>query len=463
MQRREFIRTSLAGLVGANILSSMARAGTSANERIQVGFIGLGGMGRGDLSDFLAHSDMDAVALCDVDRGHLDQARKMVKDSRGLEPELFHDFRDLLEKKNIDAVCIATPDHWHGIITALACLADKDVYVEKPLVHNLSEGRLAVEAAKKHSRITQMGTQVHQTGNYHQAADVVRSGVLGAISQVRVWLSGNDAPKGIGAPPDEPVPEGFDYNFWLGPAPERPYNKNRSHFSWRYFWDYGGGQLTDFGCHFIDLVYMGMDPGTPTSVSSVGGRYLLEDNAETPDTQTVVWEYGPPPGQKTPFQLIWTHCQGNAHGIDGRRNGVKFHGTEGTLIADYNSFQLFDKEGKLIKDNQAPGDSVGKAGVAHKREFLDGIRSRTKCSCDIEYAHRLTTIPLIGNVSQRVGRRLRWDASKEQFPGEPDANQLLTRKYRKGWDLVALGLKEKPSTPAYPAVNRRAYWGRKRF
>lgn len=444
MRRREFIHTSMAGLVGASVFASIARAGIGANDRIQVGCIGLGGMGQGDMGDFLAHPDMDVVALCDLDQSHLDQARKTVKDSRGLDPETFHDFRDLLEKKNIDAVCVATPDHWHGIIAALACNAGKDVYVEKPLVNRLAEGRLALDAAVKHSRITQMGTQVHQTDNYHQAAEVVRSGVLGTISQVRVWITGNDAPKGIGAPADEPVPEGLDYDFWLGPTPQRPYNKNRSHFYWRYFWDYGGGQLGDFGCHYIDLVYMAMNPGTPTSVSSVGGRYLLEDNAETPDTQTVVWEYGPPPGQKTPFQLVWTHCQGNAHGQDGKRAGVKFLGSEGTLIADYNSFQLFDRDGKLVKENQAPGDSVGKAGVAHKREFLDCIRSRSKCSCDIEYAYRLTTIPLIGNVSQRIGRRLTWDGASEQFTGDPAANRLLTREYRKGWDLAALGLTGKP-------------------
>ncbi len=463
MRRREFIRTSMAGIVGASVFSSLARAGTGANDRIQVGCIGLGGMGQGDMGDFLAHQDIDVVALCDLDQAHLDQARKTVKDARGLDPETFHDFRDLLEKKNIDAVCVATPDHWHCIIAALACNAGKDVYVEKPLAHNLREGRLALEAAKIHSRITQMGTQVHQTDNYHQAAEVVRSGVLGAISQARVWITSNNAPDGIGAPADEPVPQGLDYNFWLGPAPVRPYNKNRGHFFWRYFWDYGNGQLGDFGCHYIDLVYMGMDPGTPTSVSSVGGRYLLQDNAETPDTQTVVWEYGPPPGQKTPFQLVWTHCQGNDHGQDGKPAGVKFCGSEGTLIANYTSFQLFDRKGALVKENHAEGDTVGKAGVTHKREFLDSIRSRTKCSCDIEYAHRLTSIPLIGNVSQRLGKRLKWDGEKEKFIGEPGANDLLTRKYRKEWDLVSLGLEEKPSPSAnknQPRGGWPSHWGR---
>lgn len=443
MWRREFIQTSMAGVVGASVFPSLVRAGTSANERIQVGMIGVGGMGQGDMKEYLVHQDVDVVALCDVDKGHLEEARKIVKETRGLEPELFHDFRDLLEKKNIDAVSVATPDHWHCIIAAMACKAGKDVYVQKPLAHNVVEGRIAVEAAKENSRITQLGTQVHQGENYHMAADIVRSGVLGTISHVRVWIGTNLTPDGLGAPPDEPVPEGLDYDFWLGPAPKRPYNKNRSHYNFRFFWDYANGQLGDFGCHFIDLVYMGMDPGTPTTVTSVGGRYLLPDNADTPETQTVVWEYGPSPSQKTPFQLVWNHCQVNDQGQDGRRYGIKFYGSEGTLVADYDTFQHLDRQGKVVKENRSPNELVRDAGITHKREFLDCIRSRNKCSCDIEYAHRLTTIPLIGNVSQRLGKRLKWDGAKEKFVGEPGANDLLTRKYRKGWDLAAFGLVEK--------------------
>jgi predicted dehydrogenase len=443
MKRREFIQSTVAGVVAASAVVRSARASLSPNEKIQLGCIGLGGMGRGDMNDFLGHSDVDVVALCDLDKSHLDQAAATVKERSGKEPRTYHDFREVLARKDIDAVLVATPDHWHCLITTLACKAGKDVYVEKPLAHNVHEGRLALDAARAHGRITQLGTQVHATDNYHQAAEVVRSGVLGAITQARVWISGNAAPNGIGKPEDGPPPEGFDYDFWLGPAPKRAYNPNRSHFSWRYFWDYGGGKLGDFGCHIIDLVFWGLNPGPPLSVSSVGGRYLLPDNAETPDTQDVVWEFGPPPGQSNPFQLIWSHSECNGHGLEGKSPGIMFCGSEGTLIADYNSFQHLDREGKVVKEFHAEGNAVGVAGGKHKREFLDAIRSRQRTSCDIEYAHRLTTMPLIGNIANRLGRKLHWDAEKEQFKNDFQANKLLTREYRKPYDLVSLGIEGK--------------------
>jgi predicted dehydrogenase len=442
MNRRDFMQAAMAGMAGMATMSRIRRACASPNDRIQLGCIGLGGMGRSDLKDFLGQPDVDVVALCDVDRSHLDQAAAMVKEQAGKQPDCYRHFHDLLSRKDIDAVLIATPDHWHGALTMLACQAGKDVYVEKPLVHNVREGRLAVETAKKHGRITQLGTQVHATDNYHKVAEIVQSGVLGPITQVRVWIAGNAAPEGIGRPEDGPVPEELDYDLWLGPAPMRPYNPVRVHFSWRYFWDTGCGSLGDFGCHIIDLMTWGMNPGPPLRVTSMGGRYLLDDIAETPDTQDVVWEFAPPKGQSNPFQLVWSHTSCNSHSIEGRSPGIKFCGTEGTLVAGYTSLQHFDRKGELIQEFNDVENSVGLAGGKHKREFLDSIRSRTQCSCDIEYAHRLTTLPLIGNIANRVGRRLEWDGEREQFKHDTEANQLLTRRYRKGYDLASLGIKE---------------------
>ncbi|NUN95445.1 MAG: Gfo/Idh/MocA family oxidoreductase [Candidatus Omnitrophica bacterium] len=464
MNRREFIRSTAAGALAA-AYSHRVAANSSPNNRIQLGAIGLGGMGRGDLSDFLAHDDVEVAALCDVDRAHLEQASAMVKEKRNRQPDLHHDFRELLSREDIDAVLIATPDHWHGPITILACQNGKDVYVEKPLTHNVREGRLAVEAALANGRITQLGTQVHATPNYHKAVEVVQSGALGAITQVRVWNSSNSAPAGIGKPADGPAPEGLDYDAWLGPAPTRPYNPNRSHFSWRYFWDYGGGKLSDFGCHIIDPVIWAINPGAPLAVSSHGGRYLIDDNAETPDTQNVVWEFAPPPGQSNPFLLIWSHTEANSHGLEGRGQGIKFCGSEGTLIMDYGSFQHYDRGGTLVQEHKGEEGALGAAGVAHKREFLDGIRARKRTSCDIEYAHRVTTLPLIGNIANRVGERLAWDAERERFVGSLRANRLLGREYRDKWSLAALGVKElmgkESSSTPHPGHQRRRYssWG----
>jgi len=438
MKRRDFMYTAAAGLAWAATRRSFATV--SANEKIQIGCIGVGGMGHGNMNDFLSHADAAVVAVCDVDTANREKAANTVKEKAGKEPDKYTDFRDLLARDDIDAVMIATPDHWHATIAALACQAGKDVYVEKPLSHNVREGRMAVKAARKYGRVTQLGTQVHQTQTYHKGVEIVQSGKLGAISKVRVWIANNSAPDGIGSPPDEEVPEGVDYNFWLGPARERPFNPNRFHFNWRFFWDYGGGTLGDMGCHIIDPVYWALGLESPKSVYSTGGRYTLKDNAETFDTQEAIWEYDPPEGQSNPFLLIWSLSLGNGHGLEKTGSGILFCGTEGTLFLDYENCNLYDKGGDLVEEIRFEDDSVAKAGVNHKREFLDCIKSREKCSCDIEYGHKVTTVPLTGNVSGRIGRKLEWDGETESFKDDPEANSLLTREYREPYSPKALGI-----------------------
>ncbi|MBE7488371.1 Gfo/Idh/MocA family oxidoreductase [bacterium] len=451
MERRDFIRILSTGAVVSPFFIRSYPSFSSPNDRIQLGCIGLGGMGCGDMADFLTFDEVDVVALCDVDSTHLARAAGMVKERRNKTPDTCLDFRDLLGRHDIDAVLIATPDHWHGIITALACKSGKDVYVEKPFTHNIREGRLAVQAARANSRVTQLGCQVHASLGYHKAVEIIQSGALGTITQARAWLSSNQAPQGIGKPEDGTVPEGLDYNFWLGPAPQRPYNPNRSHFKWRYFWDYGGGQLADFTCHMIDVFLWGTNPGFPRRVSAVGGRYALEDNAETPDTLNVVWEFDPPQSQSSPLQLIWSHTECNADGLEGRSKGLKLCGTQGTLIVDYGWFIHKDPGGKVIQEFKEEGNPVGDAGIRHKREFLDCIRSRSLCSADIEYGHQLTTLANLGNISHRVGRTLAWDGETETISHDPQANRLVQREYRKGWDLAALGVVDPPATNRPPA------------
>ncbi len=441
MKRREVLKTglSLAALGYLHPLRSLAAV--SANDKIQVGCIGVGGMGRGNMRNFLSHDDCEVIAVCDVDQGNLNTARDEVKEKSGKTPDLYGDFRELLARSDIDAVMIGTGDYWHCPIAALACQSGKHVYVEKPLGHNIHEARLAVDAAKANGCITQMGTQVHQTENYHRAVDFVKTGKLGAISKVRFWIANNNAPGGLGNPPDSDPPEGLDYDFWLGAAPQRPYNEKRSHFNWRYFWDYGGGWLGDMGCHILDPVFWALDIDMPNKVTALGGRYVTEDLAEVPDTQEAIWEFPALEGQKEPFQLVWSLSSGNSKGIEGQGRGFMFCGTEGTLLVDYGFYKHFNKGGELVEEFKPDDDSLGQAGVNHKREFLDGIRTNTRTSCDIEYGHKLTTVLHTGNIATRVGKTLHWDGEEEQFANDDDANKLVTREYREGWSPQELGLK----------------------
>jgi len=250
----------------------MAAAGlamAAPSDRIQVGFIGLGGQGTSRLNEFLRQPDVDAVAVCDLDAAHLDRAAGIVAKARGKESAKYHDFRRLLERKDLDAVMVATPDHWHALPMIQACQAGKDVFVEKPLAYSIGEGRAMVNAARKHQRVTQMGNHIHNDRpTYRRVVEVVKSGALGTVRRVDCSLTNSGT--SLGRPPDAAPPAGLDYEFWLGPAPKRPYNPLRSHFNYRYFWDYSGGALIDFWCHYTDVVHWALDLPAPHSVSAAG-------------------------------------------------------------------------------------------------------------------------------------------------------------------------------------------------
>ncbi len=392
------------------------------SEKIVLGFIGVGGMGTGLINTFKTFPDVEIAAVCDVYEPHLRRAQS----AAGGAPESCHDFRKVLDRKDVDAVVIATPDHWHGITTILACQAGKDVYCEKPLAHRIQEGRAMVSAAEKHKRVTQMGNLMHAGENYHRVVEIVRSGVLGKISKVRVWLAADRS--GLGRPPDGPLPQGCDYDFWLGPAPKRAFNPNRFTFNWRYFWDYGGGILTDFCCHIVDLVHWAMDVDAPVSIAAAGGRYALADNCEVPDTLDVTYEY-----QKgdQKFLMVWSHTDANTHGIEGQGLGIMFQGTDATLVASYNDYRIIAEHGREI---EKPKPSLPRS-VGHHREWLDAIKTRAQCSCHFGYGHRLTTVGNLGNISLWSGEKLKWDPASERIVNHPEANQYLTKEYRKPWTL----------------------------
>jgi predicted dehydrogenase len=401
------------------------RTPVPASEKIVLGFVGTGGMGTGLINTFKNFPDVEIAAVCDVYEPHLRRAQS----AAGGAPEAVHDFRRVLDRKDVDAVVIATPDHWHGITTILACQAGKDVYCEKPLAHRIQEGRAMVSAAEKSRLVTQMGNLIHAGENYHRVVEIVRSGVLGKISKVRVWLAADRS--GLGRPADAPAPEGCDYDFWLGPAPKRAFNPNRFTFNWRYFWDYGGGILTDFCCHIVDLVHWAMDVEAPLSVSATGGRYALADNAEVPDTLDVTYEY-----QKgdQKFLMVWSHTDANTHGLESQGLGIMFQGTLATLVADYNSYHILPEHGRKI---DLPKPSLPRS-VGHHREWLDAIKTRARCSCHFGYGHRLTTVGNLGNISLWSGEKLRWDPATERIVNHTDVNQYLTKEYRKPWTIPSV-------------------------
>ncbi len=398
-----------------------------ASDRIQVGFIGLGGQGTSRLNEFMRQSDVNAAAVCDLDSTHLDRASALVEKAQGHVPAKFHDFRKLLESKDLDAVMIATPDHWHALPVVQACQAGKDVFVEKPLSYSIGEGRAMVNAALRHKRITQMGNHIHNDRpTYRRVVEIVRSGALGDIHRVDCSLATGD--RSLGKPDDSAPPPELDYEFWLGPAPRRPYNPLRSHFTYRYFWDYSGGYLVDFWCHYTDVAYWALDLKAPKSVSAAGGRWGVDDLAETPDILAVTCEF--------PNKLIltWTlHPQGRP-GFASMGNSVIFEGSKATLVVNYDRYEVYVK-GKRDEAFQPPPPSIPDS-PGHIREFLNAIKSRQRTTCDIEYGHRLTKSALMANIAFRTGERLYWDDERERFTGKTRANDYVMRRYRKPWKIA---------------------------
>lgn len=433
MQRRDFLRGALATAALADILGSRwldlqeelaaqqqpSQPTKSANEKIVLGVIGCGGMGSGLLQMAKANPDVVIAAVCDVMDDRLARAVQLA----GEQATPYKDFRKLLERKDIDGVIIATPDHWHCIMTIAACEAGKDVYVEKPLGHNIAEQRAAVNAAKKFNRIVQHGTQQLSGEHYRIAKELIRSGALGQIPRVRVWNVWNDAPHGIGNPPDEPPPPHIDWDMWLGPAPKRPFNRNRCFAPGYWFmWDTSGGFMLSWAIHHVDTVHWILGVTEPKSAMSVGGKYVLQDNRETPDTQDALIDYGD-------LYLQASIYHTNARPIEGSGYGIAFYGTNGTMLLTREGFRVFP-EGDRMKPIEHGGSPQH---PPHVRNWLDCIKSRQQPNAPIDWGH-LSNIPLhLANIAFRVGRLVRWDAKQERIIGDEEANQYLCRIYRKPW------------------------------
>lgn len=424
--RRNFLKAGGVGLGSALMRSKATFSQVSAGDRIQLGFIGVGSMGMNRLRGFLEHDDVDVVAICDVDRRHREEAISEVQKQRGNKPAEFGDFRLLLEEKDIDAVAIVTPDHWHAIPTVQACDAGKDVFVEKPLSYSVVEGRAMVEAARRNQRVTQMGNHIHNDlPNYRRVVEIVQSGKLGRITRVNIWKTSST--KGFGNPPNSAPPSELDYDFWLGPAPKRPYNPNRSHRTYRHFWDYSGGTFIDFWCHIADVAFWALELDGPKSVSANGGRFYVDDNTETPDQMEAVFEY-------PELIFIYTFHPKPLPGFEHMGGiGCVFQGADALLVTNYEEHEIW-VDGEKVEDFPRPDPSIPDS-PGHLREFLDAIRSRDKTTCNVGYGHRLNRVGLLGNIAYRTGERIYWDNEREKIVNSPDAGRLLTRSFRKPWSL----------------------------
>lgn len=453
ISRRGFVQAGAATALTAAMWDRVY----GANERIGVGVIGFGLIGRIHARNFKAQPDVDMVGIAEAYRPRLEAGAELM----GGKVAQYRDFRKLLERKDLDAVVVATPDHWHALMTMMACAAGKDVYVEKPLTLFVREGRWMVDVARRYKRVVQVGTQQRSGPHYQRARELIRGGQLGKIVLVQCNYFRNLSP-GFGNPPDQDPPAGLDWDLFLGPAPARKYNPNRGIYHFRWFWDYSGGQMTNLGQHSLDTVYWCLDLKGPKAVTSVGGRFFLQDNCEVPDTQDVILEY---PGFTTVCQ--YRECAAG-HGETGM-GGLVFLGNKGTMPVSRDSFELFpDRKqnpnntvaailgGHPVGGPQPVPDEKGtwttpvkddtgdwKAQyVLHTRNFLDCVKSRQEPNSDLESGHRVATACHLANISLRTGRKIRWDADKETILGDPEAAAMLVRPYRQPWDaeLRSLGI-----------------------
>ncbi|MCI0702889.1 MAG: Gfo/Idh/MocA family oxidoreductase [Planctomycetia bacterium] len=440
--RRDFATT--AGVATATALSANRVLG--ANDRVRVGFIGLGNRGDQVLSAFLTHKDCEVAAICDIYQPYLDFAAKKI----GGTPEQFKDYRKLIAKKDLDAVVIVTPDHWHALQTIEACAAGKDVYVEKPLSLAVAEGRAMVKAARDHKRIVQCGIQRMSSKFCQEAAELIRSGAIGKVTVARCFHVQNEWPKGIGNPPDENPPADFDWDAWTGPAPLRKYNKNRTFYRFRWFYDFSGGQLTNFGVHYLAQIHSSLGVEAPKSVVAIGGKFANYDNREVPDTMEVLWHY--------PNDTLVSFSQFNATGAApaGRPCEIEFRGTKGTMYFRLNGYEIvpemitpneFAARTPINRDLEKGWRTGAKAQIDakkvdgkildadHARNFLDCVKSRKTPTCDVEYGHRCTTAALIANIAHKSKSFLEWDPKAERFTNNEAANKSLSYEYRKGYKL----------------------------
>jgi predicted dehydrogenase len=437
MQRRDFVEQSLAaGMVFASTahLVNPRPAHALANDKISIAAIGVKGRGGHVLQSFMKLPEVDVKYVCDIDESVLAARVAMVEKSTGRRPQAIKDYRHALEDKSLDALVIGTPDHWHALPTIHGCQAKKDVYVEKPDGHNIVEGQTMVAAAKKHGRVVQMGTQARTGPHMLSLMDYLKTGALGKVRFAKAWESSRQG--SIGHAADREAPAGIDYHTWLGSAPLRPFNPMRFHGNWRWFFDYGTGDLGNDGVHRLDMARWALTvaaaakgevvPEMPRAVASLGGKYYFDDDQQWPDTLMTTFDFAP--GYLLTYEMrVW-----NAYHLHDEPEGAAVHGDQGYVIIGNTRWRAFDAKGKQIKEDQAGYNDIG-----HAKNFLDCLRSRAKPNADLEtVGHPSSLLCHLGNAAWRAGRTLQFDKATYKFVGDEDANQYLTRaEYRKPFEL----------------------------
>lgn len=451
--------TRRAFLGAATLTAASYKRVLGANNRIGIGFIGYGLIGKQHVADFkkLANSEVDLVAMCDCYKPRLEEALGYIgnPNTKG-----YGDFRKMYENKDIQGVVVATPDHWHTLLSIMACAAGKDVYCEKPMTLFIDEGKWMIQAKNKYKRVITVGSQRRQGTGVREAKKVLASGTLGKISSVRMASCRNVYP-GFGKTPVTDPPPGFDYDMWLGPAPKKPYTNHRGIYHFRWFWDYSGGQISNLGAHVIDEMMWVLDTKGPTLAMSTGGRFALEDDGETPDTQDTTWLF---PGNYT---LSYAIREANAMRGSGPR-GIEFHGTKGNMVLagsytvtpemkidpinDIPAFEGQPTGGPVYTDvKPTPWIQPSKGGVSsnprygtggedtmmmNEKDWLNSIRTRNRPFISVEDGHKVAIVYHLGNMSLKLGRAIRWDPDKEQVVGDSEAAAMCVRPYRAPWDGV---------------------------
>ena len=419
--RRGFIRQSAA--LGLGLTAGLSGKAFAANDKISVACIGVRGRGNSVMRSFAAEPDCEITHICDVRKSVRSQRGAEMKKRTGRMPKLVNDYRTLLDDKSIDVFMVATPDHWHAMLTIEGCLAGKDVYVEKPASHNILEGKTAVAAARERERMVQMGTQIRSSRFLREAADYVKSGALGKVIYGRAWETSRNG--AVHLAPDSAPPPGLDYELWQGPCPERRFNKTIVGGAWRWLYDYGTGDLGNDGVHRIDYCryLMGLE-GMPETISCAGGMFFFDDDQEWPDTMLVNYEY---PGKVLQYEmLLWSKPK-----LFGAGEGAAIYGENGWVLVTNTSWKAYDAGGKLVKQGESDAGQQ-----AHIRNFLDAVRSRKRESLNQEIysGHVSSAMCHAGNIACRTGKKLRFDAKTETFD-DKEANQYVGREHRRGFEL----------------------------
>jgi len=421
MNRRYFIGAATAA-------ASAQPRPVAASDKVNVGIVGVGGRGRSILGTLAGIPAANVKYICDTDKASLEKAQAVVAKANMPKPQEVSDLRRLLEDKGLDAVVVTTPDHWHAPATILACDAGKDVYVEKPCSHNIREGRLMIDAARRNNRIVQVGTQSRSRPSTLRGIEYAQSGKIGKVLMAKAWnvqLRDN-----IGRKKDGPVPPGVDYETWLGPAPWIPFNENRFHYKWHWHWHFGTGDAGNDGAHQIDIARWALGESYPKKASGSGRKIFFDDDQQTPDTMNVTFDYGE-------TSLLWEMRIWNPYGQDQVDNGVAVYGTEGMVhIGRWNrkwGFKAFDRKGALVHH-----DDAGDSDNGHHANFLDSVRSRKLPACDIGEGHLSALHCHLANIVARTGRNLAFDQETETIANDSEANLHVRRVYRTHWGTPKL-------------------------